>query len=220
MNEVTVVFTSCGRFNLLKQTVNSFVFHNTYPIKEYIVIENSENPQSLMELTSIFKDIENVKIIINEKNIGQVSSIDKAYEFVTTDYIFHCEDDWDFIKFGFIEKSMDILDEITYISNVNIRRRNDNSKGSFHPIVGPFRLKNQSKYYIYLQNYLGEWHGFSWNPGLRRNKDYQLIKPYKKYINEQGVNQKMKELGFFSACLEDYYCVHSGENSQTFKSNM
>jgi GT2 family glycosyltransferase len=220
MNEVTVVFTSCGRFGFLKETVDSFLSQNTYPIKEYIVIENSGNSQSFFELSNIFKNIENVKIIINEQNIGQVSSIDKAYEFVETDYIFHCEDDWKFINSGFIEKSLDILIEVPNISNVNIRRRNDNSKGSFHPIVGPFKLKDQSKYYIYQQNYLGEWHGFSWNPGLRRNKEYQLVKPYKQYTNEQGVNQKMKELGFFSACLEDSYCIHIGENSSTFKANM
>jgi len=30
------------------------------------------------------------------KNIGQIKSIDKAYSMVDTEYIFHCEDDWEF----------------------------------------------------------------------------------------------------------------------------
>ena len=220
MKKVTVVFTSCGRFNLLKETVNSFLEFNTYPIEEYIIIENSGNPESIIEIKNIFKDVENINIIFNETNIGQVSSIDKSYSFVKTDYIFHCEDDWKFINYNFIEKSMDILEEIPNISNVNIRKRNDGTKGSFHPINGPFNLSNGTIYYLYQQNYLGVWHGFSWNPGLRRYKDYELIKPYKKYTNEQGVNQKMKELNFFAACLDECYCIHIGENSITQNSNI
>jgi GT2 family glycosyltransferase len=219
MEKVTVVFTSCGRLNLLKETVNSFLEFNTYPIEEYIIIENSGNSESIIEIKNIFKNIENINIIFNETNIGQVSSIDKAYSFVKTDYIFHCEDDWKFINYGFIEKSMDILKEIPNICNINIRKRNDGTKGSFHPTNGPFILNNGTIYHLYQQNHQGVWHGFSWNPGLRRYKDYELIKPYKKYTNEQGVNQKMKELNFFAACLDECYCIHIGENSVTPNSN-
>jgi hypothetical protein len=115
---------------------------------------------------------------------------------------------------------MDILKEIPNISNINIRKRNDGTKGSFHPTNGPFKLSNGTIYHLYQQNYQGVWHGFSWNPGLRRYNDYELIKPYKKYTNEQGVNQKMKDLNFFAACLDEYYCIHIGENSITPNSNI
>ena len=50
-------------------------------------------------------------MIINEKRLGQMKSIDKAYSEVDTEYIFHCEDDWKFFKNGFIEKSMKLLEE-------------------------------------------------------------------------------------------------------------
>ena len=220
MDKVTAVFTSCGRFDFLKETVDSFLLYNTHPIEEYIIIENSWDPNSLIEINNIFKNINNVNIIINETNIGQVSSIDKAYDSVKTEYIFHCEDDWKFINYGFIEKSLEILKEINSVGNVNIRKRNDGTKGSFHPTIGPFKLNNGLVYHIYQPNYHGIWHGFSWNPGLRRHEDYKLIKPYKQYINEQGVNKKMKELGYFAACLEDFYCIHIGENSVTPNSNI
>ena len=42
------------------------------------------------------------KIIYNDVNIGQCKSIDKAYELVDTEYIFHCEDDWEFTSPNFI----------------------------------------------------------------------------------------------------------------------
>ena len=33
-------------------------------------------------------------VLVNKKRMGQLFSIDKAYSLVTTEYIFHCEDDW------------------------------------------------------------------------------------------------------------------------------
>lgn len=220
MKEVTVVFTSCGRFHLLKETFKSFMEKNTYPIKKIIIIENSGITESKEILEQMVKGIDNVEIVINETNIGQVASIDKAYSLVDTEYIFHCEDDWLFFDEGFIEKSIDVLEHDSKIINTNIRIRFDGERGSMHPIESPKETKNGTIYHEYQINYLGEWHGFSWNPGLRRLSDYNLIKPYSTYTNEQGVGKKYKELGYKSACLEKFYCKHIGHNSITPKSNM
>jgi hypothetical protein len=219
---VTVVFTSCGRFHLLERTFKSFIEKNTYPIEKIIIIENSgivESEGILKQMISGYGGV--VDIIINKDNIGQVRSIDKAYGFVGTEYIFHCEDDWEFIDTNFIEQSIDVLKHDEKISNINLRIRFDGERGSMHPIE-PFTKQTESGtiYHEYVQNYLNEWHGFSWNPGLRRLSDYQTIKPYINYTNEQGVGQKYKDLGFKAACLEKFYCKHIGQNSITLKSNM
>lgn len=221
--KVTCVFTSCGRFNFLNQTVKSFLDCNTYPIEKYVVIDNSQTPGGYEILKSIFTTVENSKleIIINEENIGQVSSIDKAYELVNTEYIFHCEDDWLFFNQNFIEKSIDVLEFDSSISNINIRIRFDGERGSMHPLTNyQYQTNNGTVYYEYAQNYLGEWHGFSWNPGLRRKSDYEKIKPYKQFLNEQGVGKKYKEMGYKSACLENFYAKHIGGDLGTPKSNM
>lgn len=82
---VSVVVTSCGRFDLLHRTLRSFYKFNTYPIEELIIIEDSFD------------------------NKGQIVRIDEAYSRVKTPYIFHLEDDWEFTHGGFIEKSLEIL---------------------------------------------------------------------------------------------------------------
>lgn len=221
MDKVTVVFTSCGRFSLLTRTFNSFIEKNTYPIEKIIIIENSGINESGDILNNMVKDYDgDVEIVINETNIGQVSSIDKAYNLVDTEYIFHCEDDWEFIDNEFIEKSMDVLKHDEKISNINLRVRFDGERGSMHPLEFTKQTESGNIYHEYKQNYLNEWHGFSWNPGLRRLSDYIMIKPYIDYVNEQGVGQKYKELGFKTACLEKFYCRHIGQNSITPKSNM
>jgi hypothetical protein len=40
-NDVTLFITSCGRPDLLKITLESFIKYNTYPIKEAIICEDS-----------------------------------------------------------------------------------------------------------------------------------------------------------------------------------
>lgn len=216
---VTAVFTSFGRLDSLSKTINSFIKYNTYPIDKYIIIDNSTIPNIYDGIKSIVKDLNNTLILVNEENIGQVASIDKAYSYVDTEYIFHSEDDWLFLATQFIEKSLAVLEYDSNLVNINLRIRFDGERGSMHPVLGPFKTPNNIIYYEYEQNYLTEWHGFSWNPGLRRLADYKLIGNYKKYINEQGVNAIYKELGRKSGCLENYYSKHIGGDIVTAKSN-
>ena len=49
-------------------------------------------------------------LFLNRENIGQNASIDKMYKNVNTEYIFHCEEDWEFYKSGFIEDSLKVLE--------------------------------------------------------------------------------------------------------------
>ena len=152
---ITAIFTSCGRFNLLEKTMKSFFNYVDLPIEQTIVIENSLDP-------NIEKHMENISIsinrpfdlIINEENIGQVSSIDRAYSFVNTEYIFHCEDDWEFFDTGFLSKSKMLLDDRPDIVNINLRVRFDGEKGSMHPITDIMTSASGIRYHEYEKNYL------------------------------------------------------------------
>ena len=119
LNEVTLFITSCGRPHLLKQTLESFIKFNTYPIKEAIICEDSGNINSI----DFAKNILNFpcNIIYNEKRIGQMRSIENGVKYITTPYVFHCEDDWGFYCPGFIEVSMEILQKNDIISQVLLR---------------------------------------------------------------------------------------------------
>ena len=217
---ITAIFTSCGRFHLLRRTLESFIKNIDLEIEKIIVIDNSTFDHAETELRSISESIKTpLYYVLNDENIGQVSSIDLAYAYVDTEYIFHCEDDWEFFDTGFLKLSIELLKERSDIVNINLRVRFDGEKGSMHPISEMMTTSSGLKYHEYLVNYLGAWHGFSWNPGLRRKKDYDLIKPYKQYIEESGVGKKYKDLGYVAACLEKSYCKHIGTNSSTPKSN-
>ena len=119
--KVSFVLTSCERFDLLKPTLESFKAHNTYPLHQLIVIEDSGN-EAVRDVVSEagFPD---AQVIVNDTQLGQIASIDKAYGAVTGEFIFHCEDDWAFFRTGFIEDSIAVLDSDPKMIQVAIRDR-------------------------------------------------------------------------------------------------
>lgn len=175
MNEVTVVITTCNRTDLLEKTIYSFFKYNTYPIKKVIIVEDSGVKQNF---TNVKKYVPvDLEIIENEKNIGQIASIDSAYSNVTTDYIFHCEEDWEFYESGFIEKSFEILNTNPKLFTVWLRAYNDTKN---HAIMfnEKFDLKNNDYYYLMDGSRKKHWCGFTFNPGLRRTSDCMIFHPY------------------------------------------
>lgn len=175
MKDVTVVITTCGRTDLLEQTLESFFKFNTYPIEKVIIIEDSGKTQDFGKVRQLVPC--ELEIIVNEENIGQVASIDKAYANVKTDYIFHCEEDWEFFDSGFIEKSFEILETNNKLITVWLRGYND-TKNHAIMINECFDLPNGDHYYLMDGKRKKHWCGFTWNPGLRRTEDCMLFHPY------------------------------------------
>jgi len=100
------------------------------------------------------------------RRCGQIYSIDKAYNQVTTPFIFHAEDDWSFHRAPFIQPSFELLEAHPKIWTVSLY-----SMSCFgHPLVKvpeyPFQIQEP--------DWRKEgWGGMNFNPGLRRMKDYQ-----------------------------------------------
>ena len=201
--EISFVLTSCGRPDLLEQTIDSFLKFNTYPITEYLIIDDSTNPELFNELVKKYNYL-GIKWFFNYERNGQIKSLDKLYSNIKTEYIFHCEDDWVFTDYSFIEKSFKILEDDNTIIMVSLRDHNDTMG---HPII---ILDNLDFDLLEYKNY--HYGGFSFNPGLRRLKDYKLIENYENIGHERDISNKYKELGFKAAILKTKYVEHIGWN--------
>lgn len=190
-SDVTIVVTSCNRFDLLFKTLNSIEKHNSYPIREVILIEDSGEHDVNKFVPESWK--QHTTIIINEQNKGQLASIDLAYSHVKTQYIFHCEDDWEFYREGFVEKSKVILEEFPDIVMVWLRDfyHDVSVHYPFHSL-GRSIEKLDFEAYI-LQSTSDQWKGFGFNPGLRRLNDCMAVQPLSQYedsvIGESSVSQ-------------------------------
>jgi hypothetical protein len=226
--EVTVCLTSCNRWDLLDQTLRTLIKSWSSPVPKSILIH--EDWDLSLEAVSIFwQGLNRLKreedptfpdIELTWGKMGQIKAIDHLYSKVQTPYIFHCEDDWTFHRTGFIEKSLDILESDPKISNVWIRNPNDRNG---HPAFGGIRKANGgTRYQLMSPNFAkGKFRGFSFNPGLRRLSDYQLIGPYSKITtfdpkqplrSEIAVGQAYYRHGFRACTLPEGYCTHSGNN--------
>jgi len=175
---VTLVITSCARPELLEKTLKSFIEFNTYKIRNAIFIEDGHSKESADIASVAFKnmDLHDTQIIINDQNLGQLNSIDKAYSLVSTKYVFHLEEDWEFFKSGFIEESLAVLDEFPDCLYLSLRSMFDQNN---HPLA-PF---HRDEYYhlgfmTYKPLWKLVWTGFGFNPSLRRMADYRILAPY------------------------------------------
>jgi len=217
MAEVTLCVTSCNRPYLLDKTLESFVKYNTYPIKETYIIDDSGKVGCNDEVVAKYTGVLNIKAIYNEENIGQVESIDKMYSKVTTPWIFHCEEDWEFLQAGFIEKSMKIFNDNPDEPIFTIWLRPHNCTNGV-PIVydslnrGYYEISRYYDYYWYDNHVV--WGGITFNPGLRKTSVCMKYHPYsvncdktflkgKYYSLENNMNEKYRVDGYFSYILGD-----------------
>lgn len=211
---VTVVMTACGRPDLLDYTLRTFQIYNTYPVKKFVIVEDRPGTTPPANLPP------DCEYIANEENLGQIASIDKAYKEIQTPYIFHCEEDWQFYRHGFIEESMEILERYPDILLVWIREHNDTN---LHPVE---RLSDYP-FDTMVYGFDKVWHGFTFNPGLRRLADYQRIGSYSEHTagkapgleREYALSEVYADLGYRAAITPHGYVRHTGNLRSTAGEN-
>ena len=219
-SDLTVVLTSCNRLDLLKTTLSSFFSCNTYPISEFIIIEDSGKILEKDILVCIPEQFqESVRIMINEVPLGQLASIDRAYSEIKTKYVFHCEDDWLFYRVGFIEDSMKVLENDHNILSVWLRDIHHdlipNSNGKMH-LKEMQTIENVNYFMYHYENEVGNG-CFSLNPGLRYYEHYpdggyaSIARNKAKHI-EVIMSEFYGSKGLYSVLLECSAVKHIGEN--------
>jgi len=209
MKEVTCILTSCGRFDLLRRTLDSFFLHNTYDIKEFWIYEDSTQP--------IPDDIADAYPFIKwagaNVKYGQIYALDVLWTMVVTPYAFTMEDDWEFLRPGFIEASMHVLESHQEILQVWLQPLEENNA---HPVDW-----DSHKGYGILKSDGGIWAGTRFNPALKRKSDYDLVAPFsqhttwnpaKAWKSEADISKVYHKLGFKGAILPDRYIKHIGDD--------
>jgi hypothetical protein len=200
------VVTSCGRQDLLEETLDSFFAHNTYPLTKHIVIEDSERPGINDALQRKYRE-RSILWLQNDARRGQLRSIDIAYAYANTEFIFHCEDDWRFFSPGFMERSISVLDADPAILQVWLRRLDDTNT---HPVLPDAHATPDGVPYRLLAVDYGPWSGFSFNPGLRRRRDYERVAPYERIGSEWALSICYRQLGYMAAILLHPAVEHIG----------
>lgn len=202
--EYCFAITSCGRFDLLRATLESFLEYADIMPVTAIIIEDS-TLEGIHDYLPIMPFP--VKVIVNQTNLGQMRSIDVMYEQIKTPYIFHCEDDWTFTRSGFIAESFAVLKSYPTVSMVSLRPREE-----LNPLVrkSPTECCGDVSFFRMDPKAHPEYFSYSFNPGLRRLEDIKSLLPLTKLGYEEDVSYRFKKLGFQMACLEPAAVYHTG----------
>ncbi|MGC6425270.1 MAG: glycosyltransferase [Lentimonas sp.] len=200
----SVVLTSCERFDLLEQTLQSLIPNLSGPLDEIVVIEDSPDRSVQDVLDAISKDI---RLIQNNPQLGQMRSIDKIYETIKSSHAFHCEDDWEFTRGGFIEESITILDNFPKVSMVGLRPRHE-----LNPRIrnAPQETLEEIEFFRLDPKAHPEYFSYSFNPGLRRMIDLKPFLPMAEKGGEHDISYAFKKQGFQIANLEHPAVRHIG----------
>lgn len=216
---VSFTLTSTGRLDLLETTINSFMEHNTYPIVEYIMIEDSGDRDVFRLLQERYGH--QFKILFNFPKIGQSASVDRLFRKVKTEHVFHCEDDWVFDRPGFIEESLQILQSCKEVHQVWIRHTDDTphkydinqrlvkSLWADGPVTREFKVALPEAYFMPEWE---EWIGYCWAPGLRRKSDHWKFFPdgVAGIQDEKLCNNIAKAQGYRAVSLANTAMRHIG----------
>ena len=213
MEPYTVAITSCGRFDLLERTLESLLPHLEGPVTKILIAEDSGDC-GVINVANKFNSAQiPVEAIINVPQLGQIRSIDRLYSYIDTDWIFHCEDDWEFLSNGFIPISFAIMKKFDLCSMVSLRGQNYiNIPHAFSPIDAA-----NCKLDCHVANLKSDWGagfvGMHFNPGLRRLRDYRIVGPYANLgllAGENLVSRVYESLGYRIFSTSVCYVRHIG----------
>ncbi len=211
---IDVILTSCGRFDLLESTLDSFFYLNDYPINNFFIYEDSgtlyRRQPDINHLEILKQKYPQVTWLISKQKDGQIYALDALWGRVTTKYCFQMEDDWVFYRRNFISDSIEILEQRDDIIMCWIRERNDVNS---HPIEN-----NVIDGFDYMMmNYNLMWDGYTFNPSVKRLSDYQKIgtfggrvRHYEAWRNESGISKAYGDMGYRAIILPHGYMRHIG----------
>lgn len=86
MVNMTAVFTTSGRADLLSSTLQTFFQYNSYPLVKVIVTHDGNLYKGLEDLIKVYP---NITWLISNMKVGQMTAIDQAYKLIETEYYFH-----------------------------------------------------------------------------------------------------------------------------------
>lgn len=206
-SQISFVITSCGRFDLLEETLASFFRHNRAPIARYVLVEDSGD-EAVRDVVRKYEP--GFEVLVNQPQLGQLRSIDRAYAGIATPFIFHCEDDWRFLRGGFLEDSLQILTKTRRISGVLSRTRGQNN--SYDATFRSSRVSRIGalRYRIINTKRWPPWGGYSFNPSLIRVADYQAVGPFARFKHEAYISDAFVRRGMALAGLEEPACETIG----------
>jgi hypothetical protein len=191
-------------------------------ISRWLVCDDHSSNEDIVEMKRRYPFLE----IIKSPGRGQAASINHLFSQVETEWFFHCEDDWLFIKKdNFLQKLFDVAFDDYWIKNVTLRYWTGNlvkskkTRGLAYNVHQ--YIPDQYAKAVWEKNDC-KWYGYTLNPGLQHKPTVDKLG---KYNIEYNINSRFWDrppavkyltLGFKRANLLDKYIEHIGEGNSAY----
>lgn len=206
MENITLCLTIGKRPELLRQTLTS-LFEKCH-FKNVIAINDFGDK----ETNDIFLELCPQGILLNqEHHIGHHNAVDKMYKYVTTDYIFHCEDDWYFDSELNVTSYIELLKTHPQVSSICLRKISDfpllDEDVAKVKYLDTMPVKSARLTALHEQ-----WHGYTFNPHIISVDTLKEIGNFYTYKKERHISRRLRKKGKYTLFLKEGVCYHIGEN--------
>lgn len=206
-DDITLCLTIGKRPDELRQTLQSLL--SKVQFKHIIAINDFGDEQS----NAVFHELCPQGELINlGYNLGHHKAVDLMYGKVTTPYVMHCEDDWEFDSVPKFDDILKFLVSEPNISMVCLRKMSDIS----------FDKQQQSQIIHRSTGYLDiveihtiheQWYGYTFNPHIASINTWKELAPFAKFKKERHISRIFRSKNKHLVYLEQGNCHHIGFDS-------
>lgn len=229
---ITLTITSCKRFDLFQQTVNSFLncCKDLNKIDTWLCVDDNSSVEDREKMKKLYPFF--IFYFKTPKEKGHPQSMNIIRKLVKTPYTFHMEDDWKFIVTRkYLTDAMDVMGQDQRIKQCLINKNYAETEIDINIKGGEFhQTSNGLRYYIHecaiteeakekWKTKHGEnvkqcsyWPHFSFRPSLFRTVLFEELGEFNEEIShfEMDYSSRYINKGYVSAFLEGIYCIHIG----------
>lgn len=207
LDNITLCLTIGKRPDELDETLTHLLAR--LPFKHIIAINDFGDEAT----NDIFKKhCPNGTLISLGYNLGHHQAIDYMYDKITTEYVFHCEDDWLFDDTPNIAQCLNLLNNNSNISCVAFRK----IENFLYDPADQAQIKviqGNDGDYVRVDHLHDEWHGYSFNPHLAKVSLWREYAPFAKFKKERHISRHLRKQGLYMAFFKQGYCHHIGHDS-------
>lgn len=228
---ITFTITTCKRFDLFEQTMNSFLncCTDVEKIDSWFCVDDNSSEEDREKMKSRYPFFTFYLKTKEEK--GHPQSMNIIQREVKTPFIFHMEDDWKFYeKRAYLTECLDVLSSAPNICQCLLNRNYAevpadvdiiggvwNSTASGTVYVVHEHTKNNTEQQQFLEKYRGGkncsyWPHYSLRASLLRSSVLREVGQYDEKVShfEMDYAYKVRDKGYISAFLPGIYCMHIG----------
>ena len=233
-NAITLTITTCRRFDLFTQSINSFLncCLDLQRISRWICVDDGSNDADRVQMQTLYPFFE--FIYKDRAHKGHARSMNLILEQVKTPYWLHLEDDWLFFApERYIEQAMTILDDDPAIGQVLFNRNYAERLGCQNIVGGAvkFTARERLRYRLHKHHEPGTpvydahinelvagqrsnawWPHYSLRPSLLRMSAIGTIGEYRRESTnfELDFARRYTASGYRSAFLDTINALHIG----------